>query len=136
MIPLSEGEFAVGNPGRRYVFDDAGRSGFRIEDWQYTDHRFEPVEPWEPNAADMEALSGTYHSEDAETTYVIRVDDGDLTAWQRPNRTPEAGAYLRRRISHGPKYRSLSSRRHRSHQRRVPELGRVYDMRFQRVEKK
>ena len=136
LIPLSEGEFAVGNPGRRYVFDDAGRSGFRIEDWQYTDHRFEPVEPWEPNAADMEALSGTYHSEDAETTYVIRVDDGDLTAWQRPNRTQKLVPIYEDAFRMG---RNIVRFR-RDGTGRISavslSLGRVYDMRFQRVEKK
>ena len=135
LIPLSGDEFAVGNAGRRYVFDAAGRSGFSIEDWQYTDHRFEPVEPWEPETADMRAFTGTYHSEDAETTYVLRMDDGELTAWQRPNRTRKlvpvyndafrmGGNIVRFRRDGTGRVTALSL-----------SLGRVYDMRFGRVEK-
>ena len=134
LIPLSEGEFAVGTAGRRYVFDDAGRSSFRIEDWQFTDHRFEPVEPWEPNAADLEPLAGTYHSEDAETTFVVGVDDGELTLWQRPNRTRMLAPIYSDAFRMGGNI----VRFHRDGTGRITSLslglGRVYDMRFGRVE--
>ena len=84
----------------------------------------------------MEALSGTYHSEDAETTYVIRVDDGELTAWQRPNRTQKLVPIYEDAFRMG---RNIVRFR-RDGTGRVTavslSLGRIYDMRFGRVEKK
>jgi hypothetical protein len=134
LIPLSDREFAIGANGRRYVFDDAGRSSFRIEDWQYSDHRLDPVEPWEPKAAELEAFTGTYRSEDAETTYVVRAEAGELAIWQRPSQTSSmapiyrdafrmGGNIVRFRREGGGRVTMLSL-----------SLGRVYDMRFDRIE--
>ncbi len=134
LIPLSEREFAVGANGRRYVFDDAGRSTFRIEDWQYSDHRLDPVEPWELKATELEAFTGTYRSEDAETTYVVRAEAGELAIWQRPSQTSSmapiyrdafrmGGNIVRFRRDGGGRVTTLSL-----------SLGRVYDMRFDRIE--
>jgi hypothetical protein len=134
LVPVSDAELAVGTSGRRYVFGTSDRAGgFRVESWEYTDQRWEPVEPWTPSAADLTALAGTYHSDDAETTFVVRVENGALVLWRRPADTwtlrPiyrdgfHGGGWIvrfRRDGSGRPTGLSLS-------------LGRVYDMRFERV---
>lgn len=136
LIPLSERELAAGASERRYVFTDSGRSGgFRIASWEYTDQRYEPVEPWSPSASELAAFAGTYRSEDAETTFVVRVENGGLTLWRRPADSwtlepiyPDGfetrGWVLRfrRDRADGP-VTGLSL-----------SLGRVYDMRFERVD--
>lgn len=135
LVPMSDREFAAGAGGRRYVFESAGREGgFRIEDWQYTNQRYEPVEPWTPAVGDLEAYVGTYHSSDAETTYVIGVDGDRLTVWQRPNDTRALQPVYR------DAFRSRGSmiRFRRDGTGRVVglslSLSRVYDMRFERIE--
>jgi CubicO group peptidase (beta-lactamase class C family) len=123
---------AVGDSETVYAFA-RDYASFSVESWQYTDERYERVEPWTPTEAELAQLTGTYHSEDAETTYVVRVESGQLVIWQRPNDTRRyapiyrdafrSGGYIvrfRRDGSGPPGALSLS-------------LGRVYDMRFERV---
>ncbi len=135
LIPLSDEEFRAGSSARRYVFEtkEGGRPAIHVESWEYTDHRYEPVEPAGPSLAELRSYEGQYHSSDAETTFVVRVEDGQLTLWQRPDVTRtltpiyadgfRAGGYIYRfrRDSDGRVVAlSLST-------------GRVYDMRFERV---
>ena len=134
LVPRSDREFAVGVSGRRYVFKDADRDGgFRIEDWQYTDQRYERVEPWTPAPSDLGAYVGTYHSADAETTYVVDLEGGELTVWQRPNVT----STLRPVYQDGFRSRGSMIRFRRDGAGRIValslSLGRVYDLRFERV---
>lgn len=119
---------------RRYVFD-TDTDGFEVEDWQYTRQRYERVEAWTPAARELTPFVGTYHSDDAETTYRVYVEDGTLMVWQRPDETralsPIYGEAFRMGGGRIVRFRrdasgavvglSLS-------------LGRVYDMRFERVE--
>lgn len=134
LLRLSGREFQVGIGPARYVFDEGeGRVGFREESWEYTNQRWEPVEPWTPAAGDLAAFAGTYHSADAETTYRISVEDGALVVWQRPGvtRTLEpiyrdafrmGGSIVRFRRGPSGAVDALSL-----------SLGRVYDMRFART---
>ena len=130
--PLAERTFEAGLSGRRYAFD-ADLDGFALEDWQYTRQVYERVEPWTPTAAELRAFVGTFHSDDAETTYVITTEGTNLVVWQRPNDTRtfrpiyrdgfQSGGYIirfRRAPDGSVNALSLS-------------LGRVYDMRFDRV---
>jgi CubicO group peptidase (beta-lactamase class C family) len=130
--PEGERTFGIADTARRYVFEPDLET-FRIEDWQYTDQRYERVESWTPSLAELEELAGTYHSADAETTYVVRVEDGSLTVWQRPNDTRSltpiyrdafrrGGSILRFRRDDAGRVVGLSL-----------SLGRVYDMRFERT---
>ncbi|MEX2467309.1 MAG: serine hydrolase [Gemmatimonadota bacterium] len=135
LLPLSEREFQVGTSDRRYVFDAGdGRVGFEVESWEYTHQRWEPVNPWSPGASALAEFAGTYHSADAETTYVVSADGGPLTVWQRPDesRTLEptyrdtfrmGGSVVRFRRDASGRVEGLSL-----------SLGRVYDMRFERVD--
>jgi len=135
LVPLSDTEFQVGSGSRRYVFEtkEGGRPTIHVESWEYTDHRYEPVEPAEPSLAQLRAYEGEYYSSDAETTFLVRVADGQLTVWQRPDVTRtltpiysdgfRAGGYIYRfRRDDAGRVDALSL-----------SLGRVYDMRFHRV---
>jgi hypothetical protein len=81
----------------------------------------------------MSALTGTYHSEDAETTYVVAVEDGTVTVWQRPDVTRTLTPIYRDAFRMGG---SIVRIRRDASGRVVAlslSLGRVYDMRFERV---
>ena len=136
LFPLSPRELRVGTSDARYVFGSDGGAApasFFVDDWATSEQRWERVQPWSPVASDLAAFAGTYHSEDAETTYVIRVQDGRLVAWQRPDdeRTLEpvyhdgfrmGGTTVRFRRDGSGRVEALSL-----------SLGRVYDMRFERL---
>lgn len=135
LLRRSDRTYQVGSGDTRYRFEEGtGRVGFEVDSWQYTERRYEPVAPWSPSDAELEALTGTYHSDDAETTYVVSVEDGALTVWQRPDDAralepayPDAfrmgGRIVRFRRDDSGRAEALSL-----------SLGRVYDMRFERVE--
>lgn len=137
LLPESATRFQVGNTENVYVFEQDGRQfpAFRVEDGQSIDRRYERVMPWRPTENDLEALSGTYHSEDAETTFVVEVVDGELTLWQRPNVRRSATPLYRDAfmLPGGPIVRFR-----RDGEGAVTELSmgisRVYDMRFRRIE--
>jgi CubicO group peptidase (beta-lactamase class C family) len=137
LLPLSQAEFQVGaDAGHRYVFDRANDvvSGFREEGALSVDRRYDRVTPWTPTAGELQELVGTYRSEDAETTYVVRTDGQTVTIWQRPANTEEltplyrdgfamgGGRVVRFRRDADGTVSSLSL-----------SLGRVYDMRFMRL---
>lgn len=127
-------EFAPTNGARRFVFDES-LQGFEVEDWQYSQQRYWRVDgSWSPSAAELAGFTGTYHSDDAETTYRVSVEDGALVVWQRPDdeRRLEpiyddafamgGGRVVRFRRDAAGDVVALSL-----------SLGRVYDMRFERV---
>lgn len=135
LVRTGRGEFMEEVGARRYLFDLSGGevTGFEVDDWQYTAQRYERVEPWSPSPAELRVFTGTYHSDEAETTYRVSVEDGGLTVWQRPDVTrtleplyPDAfemdGRIVRFLRGAGGRVETLSL-----------SLGRVYDMRFERV---
>jgi CubicO group peptidase (beta-lactamase class C family) len=136
LLPLSQTEFQVGSSARRYIFNRNGPSvtGFRVEDGQSFDRRYDRVSEWAPSSTELADFTGTFRSEEAETTLVVSVEDGALTVWQRPNDTR----------TYTPVYadafqaRGTVARFRRDDEGAVVELslslGRVYDMRFTRVE--
>jgi hypothetical protein len=132
-IPLSPTEFQVGS--QRYVFEQrrGARPIIHVEAWQYSDQRYEPAAEFD-RATDLRQYEGEYHSEEAEATLRVRVENGALSVWQRPDRTRtlepiyadafDAGAWIVRFRRDGRGSVSGLSL----------SLGRVYDMRFARVE--
>lgn len=136
LLPLSETEFQVGTSDARYHFERAGGrvAGFRVESWQYSDRRYDRVEPWAPAPGELADFEGTYRSDEAETTFVVTTVDGGLQLWQRPNDTRVIEPVYRDAFD-GP---GGVVRFRRDGTGRVDELslsiGRVYDMRFDRVE--
>ena len=137
LVANSASEFQVGASERRLVFEAAGDGGRpTIDEYtgEYYDNSFAPVEEFAPDAAALEAYAGVYHSDDAETTLVVGVEDGRLVARRRPDARFElepvyedafnAGSLGRIRFDRG-----LDGRANALGLRQ----GRVYDMRFQRV---
>jgi hypothetical protein len=135
MVPISETTLVDETGDERIAFDvsDAGqRAGYSLESWQHR-QRFEPVEPWYPAESGLAEFSGTYYSDDAETTFVVSVVDGELNLWRRPNQSMTLVPIYRdgfhandnvvrfRRDASGT-ISSLSLSR-----------SRVYDMRFERT---
>jgi len=90
----------------------------------------EPPPRWEPTPADLGAFVGSYHSPDANATYTVSVQDGQLML-QRPFRSPSPLRPGREADNFGS-YRFI-----RDAAGRVTELSvsasRVFDMRFERV---
>jgi CubicO group peptidase (beta-lactamase class C family) len=133
LLRLDERTFQVGDGEARYVFDaGSGRVGFEEESWEYSSQRWEPVEAWSPSASELAAFAGTYHSDDAETTYVVSVEGDGLTVWQRPGVTRELSPVYRDAFRMG----GMTVRFRRDGAGDVDVLslglGRVYDMRFER----
>lgn len=136
LLPLSGSEFQVGSGDRRYVFERYGGTvvGFQVEDWQYSDRRYDRVTAWSPTPSELRAFEGEFRSEDAETTFRVTATENGLELWQRPNDTIEV------RPVYDDAFRSGGRivRFRRDGSGRVTELalsiGRVYDMRFARME--
>jgi CubicO group peptidase (beta-lactamase class C family) len=133
--PLSAAgtEFAIGTSGRTIVFSDAGaveRDG-DVEVDRY--RRVDPVAASDFTLAELQALTGTYRSEDAEMSLEVVVDDYGLGLVRRPGR----------RIAVRPSYADAFDsplgfvRFLRDDGGAVTGLtiyqSRVYDMRFERV---
>jgi CubicO group peptidase (beta-lactamase class C family) len=87
------GQFArTSNAGTRFVADsgdawetDGQRAG--LVDRHGSVEEFERIEPWAPSAAELDALTGTYVSDEAETTLTVAVQDGGLVLKRRPDAT-------------------------------------------------
>lgn len=137
LLPESAIRFRIGTSDRYYVFDRDGDqvTGFTLEDGESYDRHYDRVMPWNPTPEQLAELRGTYESEDAETTFVVDVTDGELTIWQRPADVRGAiplyrdafilgnGSIVRFRRDGAGRPTALSL-----------SLGRVYDMRFARIE--
>ncbi|MDH5759180.1 MAG: beta-lactamase family protein [Gemmatimonadota bacterium] len=137
LIPVGDGVFQVGSADRRFVVEPTpgGRPRIRVEGWEYTRRFYEPVDDFAPGEEDLQGYAGTYHSHDAETTYVVKVEDGALVTWQRPNTThtlepvyPDAfesdsGGIIRFRRDDTGAVTALSL-----------SFPRVFDMRFDKVD--
>jgi hypothetical protein len=48
------------------------------EDGEVESETFEPVEPWTPTAAELDALAGTYASRELDTTWRLVAEGGKL----------------------------------------------------------
>lgn len=113
----------------------SGRPRLHQNTWQAIDQVGEPVEPWNPSPAQLAEFVGTYHSDDAETTFVVRVEEGQLVLWRRPGETrPLTPVY-----EDGFRMPGGMIRFRRDGAGRVGQLSlsvsRVFDMRFDRVER-
>jgi CubicO group peptidase (beta-lactamase class C family) len=135
LLPLSDSEFQVGaGDGRlRFAMEGRGVTGFTVENRTVIEEPWDRVEPWSPSAAGLAQFEGTYHSDDAETTFVVTVAGDGLQLWQRPNDTTRVEPVY----EDGFRGRGWVVRFRRDADGVVNELslslGRVYDMRFQRV---
>jgi len=136
LIPISENRFQSGvdatGPFYQFQSSQTGRPQFKIEDWQYTNQVFEPVEAWSPSPDDLVSFEGSYTSYDAETTFQVQVSDGALTLSQRPGRTRTLTAIYPNAFSASGQIVRFMSEGDAQATELSLSLGRVYDMRFQR----
>ena len=137
LTAMSETEFAS-PAGVSIVFDAAADGGTRpgaTMDTPVADGvRIEPVEGFEPAAADLAAYVGAYHSDEAEVTYWVEVEDGGLVLKDRygdgpslvpvyPDAFRQGGStFIFRRDETGRVTQASLSQ------------GRVWDLRFERVQ--
>jgi CubicO group peptidase (beta-lactamase class C family) len=85
LVPVSESEFTVGAGQTRLQFrgQDVARSFDLVgPDGQLVHYAI--AQEWKPTEADLAAYEGTYVSDEAEATYIVRVRDGALFAMRRP----------------------------------------------------
>ncbi|MCZ0935166.1 MAG: serine hydrolase [Gemmatimonadetes bacterium] len=137
LAAMSETEFAS-PAGVSIVFDaaagDGGRPGATMDTPVADDVRIEPVEGFEPTASDLAAYVGAYHSDEAEVTYWVEVEDGGLVLRDRygdgPSLTPVYPDAFRQGGS------TFIFRRDETGQVTQASLsqGRVWDLRFERVQ--
>ena len=137
LTAISETEFAS-PAGVSIVFDAAADGGARpgaTMDTPVADGvRIEPVEGFEPAASDLAAYVGAYHSDEAEVTYWVEVEDGGLVLRDRygdgpslvpvyPDAFRQGGStFIFRRDETGRVTQASLSQ------------GRVWDLRFERVQ--
>jgi CubicO group peptidase (beta-lactamase class C family) len=134
LTPVSGDVFRLGEDGPRAEFYSTGnvmrlRLGTEVDEGNY----YEKVERWNPTAAELEAMTGEYASDEAEVTFQVALEKEHLVIHRRPDAT----------IALTPTHRdgfssSLGSVRFlRDSAGRVTELSvgeqRVWDMRFRRV---
>lgn len=140
LVPVSEREFLMGTSGQRVVFEDAaaagpgGRAPFVIMEGDVVVDEFQPVEEVDPTPEELAEYTGTYHSDDAETTLQVGVEDGALVVHRRPDVDSPLRPVYADTFQGPPGWVRFI----RNGAGRVVELSlgqsRVYDMRFQRVE--
>jgi CubicO group peptidase (beta-lactamase class C family) len=131
LIALSPRRFTDGE-GQFIEFD--GRGGATLDFGNGTTEAFERVAEAHPSAAELEALAGSYRSDDAEVTLVVAVKDGALEIRRRPDGVfPLTPRYA---DAFGSDLGTIIFRR--DAQGRAAGFsvvsGRVWDMRFERVE--
>ncbi len=135
LVPLSDTRFESGT-GTALRFESLpfahGRPAAALDSPGADNVRLEPVGPFEPTPSDLAQYEGTYRSHEAEATYVVVVEEGEL--------------FLKDRWGEGPALRPLYPDAfgaggntlvfHRDASGRVREMSlsqsRVWDLRFQR----
>ena len=136
LLAVSENEFA--SPGGVSIaFEEAGDGGrpAAIMNTPVAENvRIEPVAEFAPTASDLAAYVGAYHSDEAEVTYWVEIEDGELTLRDRYGDggtiepvyadafTRGAGTFIFRRDAAGRVTGASLSQ------------GRVWDLRFARMQ--
>ncbi len=137
LVAQSASEFQVGATGRRLVFraaTDDGRAAIDEYTGEYYDNTYEPVDEFAPAAGQLDAYTGTYHSDDAETTLVVAVEGNHLVAKRRPDAVFELEPVYQDAFNAGGLGRiSFDLGADGRAEAFGIRQGRVYDMRFQRV---
>lgn len=135
LLPNSADDFQVGASERHYRFNRTadGVESFRLDDGLSIDRTYERVEPWQPTTGELAEFEGTYHSEDAETSFVVSVADEGVQLWQRPNETRSITPVYQDAFFGG-----LIVRFRRDAAGRIEAMslsgGRFYDVRFQKID--
>ncbi len=83
LLPRTESTLESYARGRVYEFD--GKGHLRIDADNNTSETYERVEPAMPAATDLQALAGTYVSDEAEVAMQVIVENGELKVTRRPD---------------------------------------------------
>ncbi len=83
LFPSSDSKFTSLNGDRVFQFDGGGL--LTIPAQNGTSETYVRVEPAKPTPAELQALAGTYVSDEAEVTVEIVVENGELKATRRPD---------------------------------------------------
>src|SRR4029077_16654568 len=130
LTPISGNAFSLGEDGPRAEFEQNRlRIATEVDEGNY----YEKVARWTPNSAELETMTGEYASDEAEVTFRVALEKGQLVIHRRPDAS----------IALTPTYRdgfnsTLGSVRFmRDAQGHVSELSigeqRVWDIRFRRM---
>jgi len=135
-IPLSEQEFVAGPQRLRYVFEPDRpnqRPRFRVDGWQTIGQMWVQTDSWLPEMNELRTFEGKYISEEADTTYAIIVEEGKLVLHRRLDFTATLEPTYQDAFDAG----NMALTFHKDDSGNVNQLsvsvGRVYDMRFDRV---
>lgn len=128
LTPVSPDRFQVGTGPRFYDFRDGpqNRPMFRIDSWEYSDQRFEQVDPWQPSTSELAQFAGEYHSTDAETTFSVRMEGDHLVLRRRPGVEARLTPVYPNAFRSGGRILRFDAERMRL------SVARVYDMVFQK----
>ncbi len=87
LVPLSETEFQIGATASRLSFQpaSAGARGFALIDSDGSRVDYQPVEAVRPTSEELIDYQGSYHSDEAEAEYSIRVTENGLLLELRPH---------------------------------------------------
>ena len=84
LVPTSASSFLTAS-GQKWAFD--GRGGAKLADAFGTVDTFERVPPSKPTASQLRGLTGSYVSDEAETTLTVTLDADTLVVKRRPDTT-------------------------------------------------
>jgi hypothetical protein len=135
LTPVTSSRFRAGDQDAYIDFESSSEKKTRLRVLTADDENdyYERVEPVSPSAADLQALTGEYTSEEVETTLKVALDTGKLVIHRRPDATIALTPTFRDAFS----FPSGSVRFIRGADGRVTEMsigdGRVWDLRFRRV---
>lgn len=136
LTPVSGDVFLVGEDGPRAEFEpDPSGKAMRLRLASEVDegNYYEKVDRWAPTAAELQAMTGAYSSDEADVTFQVALEGDHLVMHRRPDATIALTATYRDGFSS-----SLGSVRFlRDGQGRVSELSigeqRVWDLRLRKV---
>ena len=83
LFPSSDSKFTSLNGDRVFQFDSRGL--LTVVAQNGTSETYEQVQPAKPTAAELQALTGTYVSDEAEVTMQVVVESADLKVTRRPD---------------------------------------------------
>ncbi|HSK11200.1 MAG TPA: serine hydrolase domain-containing protein [Vicinamibacterales bacterium] len=131
LVPISPVQLESADGSRAVEFDAGSGAVLRLANGMR--ERYERVQAARPTVEDLEAFTGLYVSEEAETGFQVVVQNGELRMWRRPN----AEFVLAPVYADGFTAPGLGIIRFFRAEGRVVEMGisddRVWDLRLQRV---
>jgi len=88
LTPTSPSVFLNPTTTTDYIFEiqKGNAKAFSLDSWQYTNKRYQKTTPWTPDIEELQTFTGTYSSEDSNTTYIVKIMNNQLAVEQEPGR--------------------------------------------------